>query len=151
MVNKDALNQQISEILAHHDTLAYLPEWQVRSLVPLTLGHSVNTVAIAVGKDPKTISKMMKTGLFKIALGIAAIEVFNATSRLSAAFSLDAMIVAHEILTNKENRAGDRLKAADLILSRGDICDSEALLQADRTAMSQRIEALEKVNLVQPS
>ena len=65
MVNKDALNQQISEILAHHDTLAYLPEWQVRSLVPLALGHSVNTVAIAVGKDPKTISKMMKTGLCK--------------------------------------------------------------------------------------
>ena len=116
---------------------------QRQAIQSLLAGCTKSQTAAAVGVTPRTLSRWLADPTFRAALTTATDDALaNAAHRLAGTLD-DAVTVLTEVMTNKDARDPDRLRAADLVIHRGlDLIQQKQLIE--------RIAALEaKTNVYQ--
>lgn len=132
----ETIAKNLTDIIEADESLKFLPPWQVRCLIPLALGRSISAIALEVGQSETSIREALKSVMFKEALAIASIHVYQMSGELCAAASIEAVFVLKEIMGDNLAKSSDRIKAAEVILKRGDI--------SDRWQFSQRLSKIEE-------
>ena len=133
--------ENLGQLIQADESLRFLPEWQIRCLLPMALGRSLSVISVEVGKPVAEIREAAKGGIFRQALAIAVQQTYQLSGELCAASTLEAVFYLREIMADKNVRTCDRIKAATVILDRGDI--------SDRYQLGVRLKAVEE-KLKQP-
>ncbi|MCI0580502.1 MAG: hypothetical protein L0332_23425 [Chloroflexi bacterium] len=116
---------------------------QRQAIQSLLAGRTKSQTAAGVGVTRRTLSRWLADPTFRAALSAATDDALaNAARRLAAALD-DAVAVLAEVMSNKDARDPDRLRAAGLVIHRGlDLIQQKELIE--------RIAALEaKINVPQ--
>ncbi|MGH2537505.1 MAG: hypothetical protein ACRDHL_08940 [Candidatus Promineifilaceae bacterium] len=123
--------------MAHSGANSGLTAKQRRVIEALLSGLTKGQAAAAAGVAPRTMSRWLALPAFQAELSAASDDaVRDATRRLVG--TLDTAIsVLQDVMDNPAERAAARLRAAELVISRG-----QALLELRELA--QRIQALEE-------
>lgn len=119
----------IYKIIESDPSLRLLSDWQIRCLIPVVMGRSLAAIALEVGKPVEVVRESVCSPLFREALSIATQELYEASGRLGAASTVEAVLVLKDIMGDATLKPSDRIKAATVILARGDMSDRETLLK----------------------
>lgn len=108
------------EILEGQGVIESLSPEQVRALIPIARGDSIDKVAKAVGRAEKTIDRWLKQEIFKKAITATVVAIYTYGLRTCALASLEAIALLRKAVTDDTAKLNDRIRAATIILDMGD-------------------------------
>jgi len=109
------------------DFIGDFSPWQIQALIPLARGDNAPKVAAKIGKDVKTLYRIMDDPDYRKALEATTSYLYTYGLRNCAIATVEATDFLRKTLRDEDAKTADRLKAAQIIIDQGDRWQNQRL------------------------
>lgn len=108
------------ELLEGQGVIEALSPEQVKALIPVARGETIQDIATAVGRSKKTVDRWLKQEVFKKGVTATVVAIYTYGLRTCALASHEAIALLRTAVKDKSAKLNDRIRAATIILDMGD-------------------------------